>query len=67
MEADYTPWLGQGYETNINEDFRCPTYVSNHTGWNDITVLLTALHGDISFLGGDFIKAIPVLQDLMIL
>lgn len=68
VDADYTQWLGKDYKKNkLAEGFRCPTYVANHTGWNDITVMLAAHSGDISFLGGDFIENIPVVRGLMVI
>lgn len=66
VNVDYSKWLGANYTTDL-KDKKCPTYICNHTGFMDVPPLLTLTKGDISFLGGEFIKDIPIINRLMVL
>lgn len=62
VDVDYTKWLGPDYKNQpFPKKYRTPTYVSNHIGWSDGCLYFWALHGDIAFLAGDFVKNIPLV------
>lgn len=66
-DVDYSQWLGKDYKQKQNgETKKCPTIVCNHMGWPDITVLMSYLWGNASFVGAEFIKDVPFVCRLMI-
>lgn len=63
-EVDYTKWLGPDYKSQPKPR-KCATYVSNHSGICDAFAVAWALSGDFGFFGGAFIKAIPLVRDIV--
>ena len=62
-EISYKEYLGENYERDfkITKSGRCSTYVLNHSGPMDIFTLQTALKGDISFVGAEFVRNMPIM------
>lgn len=62
-DVSYEEYLGKNYERDfkITKSGRCSTYVANHSGPMDTFTLQTALKGDVSFVGAEFVKNMPVM------
>lgn len=62
IDVDYSHWLGPDYKNHkFDENYRTPTYISNHIGWSDGLVYFWSLKGNISYLAGDFVRNIPLI------
>ena len=66
--VDYSEWLGADYKNSkLPEGKKCPTIVANHSGWNDILVMLIAFWGDVSFVAGEFVDGIFPVNRLAVI
>lgn len=58
---DYTKWLGKNYESLPEK--RCGMFISNHVGFFDPEVILSAFWGQTAFVIADWVEKIPVYGD----
>lgn len=65
-EIDYSYYLGKNYkaEKTLGSQGRTSKVIANHTSLFDIPAMICHLGGDVSFVGGSFIKGIPLMGSL---
>ena len=68
VNKDYSYWLGPDYRTQTKkpENYRVPTYVSNHGSGTDVFLMIAALFADVSFLAKIEVKSIPFVGKCVI-
>ena len=60
-EIDYSYYLGKDYkEKYVPPPGAIPTVISPHVSINDIPLLMKAFGGNLSFVAGEFLLAVPM-------